>query len=116
MKSVPFTGSNIEIGKGQPEYNVIHAMAVPGPEREVICCFELTDEELKQINQTKKIYYSRWTFGQPFQPMRLFTDLSDGIEFIPEVSICAKNCGKTEPSQLENGLWICLNCGSSIVK
>ena len=84
MKSVPFAGATIEIGKGQPQHNVIHAMPIPGPEGEIICCFELSDEELKQIIETKKIYYARWTFGHPLQPMRLFTDLSEGIEIIPE--------------------------------
>jgi len=80
MKSIKFPGCDLEIGKGQEEYNVIHAMQVPGNEGEIIACFELSDEELKQINETKKIYYSRWTFGHPFQPMRLFTELSEGIE------------------------------------
>lgn len=84
MRSVKFPGCNLEIGKGQPEYSVIHAMQVPGPEGEIIACYELTDDEIKQINKTGKIFYSRLTFGQKFQPMRLFTDMSDGIELIPE--------------------------------
>lgn len=84
MKSIKFEGCNLEIGKGQAEYNVIHGMHFPSNEGEIIACFELSDEELEKINKTKKIYYSRWTFGSPFQPMRLFTDLSDGIEIIPE--------------------------------
>jgi len=92
MKSIKFPGSHLEIGKGQPEYNVIHAMAVPGEEGELLMCFELSDEEVQQIIETKKIYYSRWTFGstcrkcgtpQGFQPMRLTTDLAEGIELIP---------------------------------
>lgn len=84
MKSIKFPGCSLEIGKGQSEYNTLHAMHVPGPEGEVVMCFELSEDDLKQINQTKKIYYSRWTFGGPFQPMKLFTDLAEGIELIPE--------------------------------
>jgi hypothetical protein len=84
MKSIKFPGCNLEIGKGQPEYNVIHAMQMPGPEGEIIACYELTDEEIEQILRTRKIYYSRLTFHQKFQPMRLFTELSDGVELIPE--------------------------------
>lgn len=34
MKSIKFEGCNLEIGKGQTEYNVIHALGVPGPEGE----------------------------------------------------------------------------------
>lgn len=91
MKSVPFPGSNLQIGKGQPEYNALHAMQVPGPEGELIMCFELTDEEIEQLKQTKRIYYHRWTFGQAcnkcgtvsgFQPMRLDTDLANAYQFI----------------------------------
>ena len=84
MKSIKFPGATIEIGKGQSEYNSLHAMPVPGPEGEVIICFELSDEEIKKITESKKIYYARWTFGQPFQPMSLSTDLADNIELIPE--------------------------------
>ncbi len=93
MKSIPFPGATLQIGKGQPEYNVIHAMPVPGPEGELIICFELTDEEIEHIVRNKKIFYRRWTFGQTcracgqvqsFQPLRIDTDLSDGIEFIKE--------------------------------
>jgi hypothetical protein len=89
MKSISFPGSNVEIGKGQPEYNSMHAMVMPGHEGELIMCFELTDEEIETITKTKKIYYSRWTFGQMcrscgtpqgFLPMKIFTDLSEGIE------------------------------------
>lgn len=97
MKSIPFPGATLQIGKGQPEYNVIHAMPVGGPEGEIIACFELTDEEVEQIVKTKKIFYSRWTFGgvvrchhcskvtaSGFQPMRIFTELGDNIELVPE--------------------------------
>jgi hypothetical protein len=84
MKSVKIPGCNLEIGKGQSEYHIIHAMSMPGPEGEIIACFELSDEELAQINVTRKIYYSRWTFGHNFQPMRIYTDFSEGIELKPE--------------------------------
>jgi len=82
MKSIKFPGCDIEIGKDQPEYNILHAMVVPNAEGEVIMCFELTDEEVEQICRTKRIYYKRLTFGKPFQPMNLMVDLSDGIELM----------------------------------
>lgn len=89
MISVKFPGANIEIGKGQPEYNVLHAMQVPGVEGELIICFEFTTEEVQQIVSTHKIYYKRWTFGsvcdkcgarQGFLPMKLQVELHDDIE------------------------------------
>jgi hypothetical protein len=80
MKSIEFPGATLKIGKDQPEYNTLHAMPIGGPQGEVICCFELSDEEISDIVKNKRIYYSRWTFNNPFQPMRLFTKLDDGIE------------------------------------
>lgn len=79
MKSVKFEGCNLEIGKGQSEYNVIHAIGIPGPEGEIVACYELDDEEIAELVKTKRIYYHRLTFGQPFQPMRLTTDLSSSV-------------------------------------
>lgn len=83
MKSIKFPGCDLEIGKGQPQYTVLHAMRVPGPEGEVLMCFELTDDEIDRIKETKRIYYRRLTFGGPFQPMNLMVDLSDGIDLKP---------------------------------
>lgn len=73
----------LEIGKNQPEYSVLHAAKIPGPEQELLMCFELTDEEIEHIRQTKRIYYTRLTFGakchkcqeqQAFQPMKIFVN------------------------------------------
>lgn len=83
MQSVKFPGATLEIGRGQEQYNTLHAMPQPGPEGEVIMCFELTDAEIAQIIETRKIWYFRWTFNQPFQPMRIATDIADHIELKP---------------------------------
>lgn len=71
MKSVKFPGANIEIGKGQPEYFVIHGKRLPGPSGEIIMCWEISDEELQVVMKTKKIWYHRLTGNGPFQPMRI---------------------------------------------
>lgn len=81
MQSIKFPGATLEIGKGQEDvYNVLHAMPQPGTEGEVIMCFELTDEEIEKIKETKKLWYFRWTFNQPFQPMKLAVNLEDHID------------------------------------
>lgn len=83
MKSIKFPGCTLEIGKGQPEYDVLHAARLPGPQGELLMCFELTDEEIAEIVRSRKIYYSRLTFDNlcqscgkplPFQPMNLWMD------------------------------------------
>ncbi len=56
MKSIPFPGSNVEVGKGQAEYNSLHAMVVPVYEGELIMCFELTDEEIEKTS-TKRVKF-----------------------------------------------------------
>lgn len=74
MKSIDFPGAFLKIGAAQDEYNTVHALPVEGsPEGEVIAIYELTDEEIQQIVHTKKLFYSRWTFGHKFQPFRIST-------------------------------------------
>jgi hypothetical protein len=90
MKSIKLPCMTLEIGKGQPEYSVLHAAKIPGPEGELLMCFELTDEEIAEIQRTKHIYYSRLTFEnkcracqapQPFMPMNIFVQ---GVVIIEE--------------------------------
>jgi hypothetical protein len=56
MIPVTFPGCNILIGKDQPQYQPLPAMALDGPEGERIICFELTDEELETLKTTKRLY------------------------------------------------------------
>lgn len=78
MKSIKLPGFTIEIGKGQPEYNVLHAKRIePQDAGTLVICFELTDEEVAEIIKTKKIYYTRLTFHQKFQPMRISVEMPE---------------------------------------
>lgn len=85
MKSIKFPGANIEMAKGQPEYNSIHMKSIESEQAEVIACYELSDEELALLNKTKRIWYSRLRFthmdevdGRPvlransFQPFKMW--------------------------------------------
>jgi hypothetical protein len=72
MLSEKFPEADVEIGKGQPEYFTIHAKHVGGGE--VVSCWVLSDEEIETILKTRRIWYHRLTFGQPFQPMRITTE------------------------------------------
>lgn len=79
MTPVTFPGCNIVIGKDQPQYEPLPAMDLGGPTGEKIICFELTDEEIETLKKTKRLYYSQWTFGQSFHPMKIVTNLEDGL-------------------------------------
>lgn len=80
MKTVDFPYRNVDIAKDQPEYKTLPALVVGDEKGTVISCWEMTDEELEQVKKTKRIYLSLWTFGQPLQPQRLATDISDFFE------------------------------------
>jgi hypothetical protein len=72
MKSVKPKLCNVHLGENQEEYNTLYSFRKHyNPECEVVCKFELTDEEIAKIVETKTIYYSQLTFGNKFQPMVL---------------------------------------------
>lgn len=99
MESLNFPGATLKIGGNQTDvYNVIHAYPLDGPEGEVIAIYQLSEEELREINETKQIFYSRLTFRNEctcqhcgkktqagFQPMRLSTDpIAINVQMIDE--------------------------------
>jgi hypothetical protein len=81
MKAVEFPGVNVTFAKDQPEYTPLPALRVPSPLGEVITCWELSDEELEQVKKTKRVYLSQLTFNNALQPIRMMTDLADGVVF-----------------------------------
>lgn len=78
MIPIPFLGHNVVLGAGQPEYLPLPAMVLP--DGEIISCWQLSEEELVELQKTKCIYISQFTFGRGFQPILPKIDLSDGIE------------------------------------
>lgn len=67
MKPIEFEGVNKVYGENQPQY-------IPLPVQKdengrVISCWELTDEELEKIKETKRIWIGQLTFNQPLQPI-----------------------------------------------
>lgn len=72
MKPTEFEGHNVVFAKDQPEYKPLPAFRDPkDPNGEVTTCWELSENDLKKINETGKIYLSMWTFNNPLQPVRL---------------------------------------------
>ena len=76
MIPVKFEEANIVYGKKQPDY-----IPLPGhisaDGNAATFCFELTDEEIKTLVETKQIWLSLLTFGKPLQPIRLSTIKSE---------------------------------------
>jgi len=73
MKAVEFPQVNIRIAENQPEYETLPACVIDEPEGRIITCFELTDEEIEEIVQTRKLWHVQLAFKQPMQPIQLST-------------------------------------------
>ncbi len=74
MIAVNFPEANVQLAKDQPEYQTLPVLYEPTAEGvPMTCCFELSEDELKEINDTGKLWHTQWTFGHPFQPIRMST-------------------------------------------
>jgi len=71
MKPIKFGESNATYAENQPEYLPLPVHKSPEPEGEVISCWELSDDEIKELLKTKKVWLRMWTFNQPLQPVCL---------------------------------------------
>ena len=69
MKAIQFEECNVEIAKNQKEYRTLPAF-VDKEIGTVTTCFELDNEELKQIRRTKKFWLTLLTFNKPLQPIQ----------------------------------------------
>lgn len=86
MKPVNNKHFNSVYGAEQPEYQQLPAHKnVAG---DVTTCWELTDEELKTIQKTKKIFIALKTFNKPIQPIFASTDIHEVI--------CLQGCESCE--------------------
>lgn len=74
MQAVEFPQQTHILAKDQPQYIPLPVhIDQTAPEIPMTCCFELSDDEVEEIVRTKKIWHNQWTFGQPFQPIRMTT-------------------------------------------
>jgi hypothetical protein len=76
----------IRIAENQPQYETLPALLVGGPEGDrryvesldeadyIISCFELSDEEITRLAQTRKLYLYQYNFGRLMQPVLITTD------------------------------------------
>lgn len=72
MKPIKFEETNAVYGAKQPEYEPLPAHKAD--DGTVTTCWELSPEELKQIQETGVIWLSLLTFNQPLQPILLRTE------------------------------------------
>jgi hypothetical protein len=69
MKPVKFEGFNKEIAKNQEEYRTLPCYVDGYEGGRVIQCWELTSEEFKQVNRTRRIWVKQLVGGGQLQPI-----------------------------------------------
>lgn len=74
MHPLNFDGANVVYAANQPEYEPLPAEYCGGKYGQINTLWELSPEELKQVQETGKIWLSVLTFGQPLQPVLLTTE------------------------------------------
>lgn len=82
MSPTEFKGVNAVYAKDQPEYLPLPVMKLE--DGTVISCWEITDEDLERLAQTRKIYVSQWTFNNPLQPLLVVSSLDELVTFVNE--------------------------------
>ena len=78
MKPIAFPEQNIIFGKDQPPYIPLPAFRPEGDDKgPAITCWELSEEELKKVAETGKIWVSQLTFNGPLQPIFITAEKSE---------------------------------------
>lgn len=107
MKPITFPEVNIVFAVDQPEYQPL-----PSHKNElgdVTTCWELTDEEIEKIKETKCIYLAVKTFNQPLQPQFMTTDKEEVI-FLQECTSCNEKFDGETMSCDDDSNWFCDEC------
>lgn len=60
---------NVNIAKGQNEYQTLYAHRVPGPYGAMCFAVELSDKEIRQLKKSKRLFINVLTFNNPMQPL-----------------------------------------------
>jgi thioredoxin-related protein len=66
MKPIEFEEQNVIYAKDQPEYNPLPACKTENGD--IATCWELTKEEIEEIQNTGKLWIMVKTFNNPLQP------------------------------------------------
>lgn len=68
MRAIEFDECNLKIAEHQPEYETLPVFH-NAEEGSIVYCFELDEEEIKQVRETGQIYIKQLTFNKPMQPI-----------------------------------------------
>ena len=68
MRAIEFNEQNLILAKDQDQYNNLPVHVTTDHERQMISLHELSDDELKLINKTKRIWHGQLTYGRSYSP------------------------------------------------
>jgi len=71
MIAIDFEGVTVKIAEHQPEFQTLPAKQCK--DGGMIFCFELDEEELAEVNKTKRIFWKQFVGDQPMQPIAMST-------------------------------------------
>ena len=74
MNPIKFPEANVTFAENQPEYLPLPAHKTE--DGQVITCWELSPEEIEEINKNKRLWLIVHTFNNPLQPLFLTTQES----------------------------------------
>lgn len=77
MKPIEFPEQNVVYAKNQPEYLPLPAYKTE--DGDVITCWEFSEQEIKEIQKTGKLWIAVKTFDNPLQPIFLTTTKAELI-------------------------------------
>lgn len=114
MKAVEFPEVNLRIAENQPEYETLPVHVEPlEPGIPVTMCFELDENEKKQVAETGKIWLKVLTFGNNFQPISMSCLKPEGMTDPDDLEECT-SCNKKFPLEImesdSGGNWFCPEC------
>jgi len=77
MKPSEFEGANCIYGEGQKEYLPLPAYKEDNESGLVVTCWELNEEEIKELIEKKRLYVGMMTFNEPLQPLLVATSIEE---------------------------------------
>ena len=130
MKAIEFPEVNVRIAEKQEEYETLPVHVDMSDNRtKTTMCFELNEEEFKQVAETGRIWVQMLTFGYSFHPISMsflkpegFTEPQKPSTHIDDLDISTRrytwlfkctDCGKTLPMSKYSKLFdcgICVDC------
>lgn len=103
MKVVKFRGYNSMMGEDQPEYENLPAFRADDKVGSLVMCFELNEEEKKQVAETGLIYLKQITYGTDMAPIVPSLLAKDNIPTLEEINKAKKTIEEKRDQLVKQG-------------